>query len=171
MQMVNANGKPVFTGDSKPVWQPGKVDAYRFNTFYLEPSCANFEDFFGKVVDPLWLTSADPNAIALRQANQAERKPPCWRVFHRVTFVSRILPPVANPSVTPTTLEQTMKTIQVNSNWELLQRLLPVVSDKPTAGEFLDAIRTYLAANLPALVPHLRQIAQLTADYLGFDIS
>eukprot|EP01012_Entosiphon_sulcatum_P042037 TRINITY_DN5596_c0_g2_i2.p1 TRINITY_DN5596_c0_g2~~TRINITY_DN5596_c0_g2_i2.p1 ORF type:complete len:3298 (+),score=520.94 TRINITY_DN5596_c0_g2_i2:1286-11179(+) len=168
MQQI-LNGKPVFNG-TKPVWQPGKVDAYRFNTYYLEPQTRNFEDFFNKVVDPIWLKSSDPNALALQQANQATTKPPCWRIFHRVTFVSRILPPVINAALNPP-LEVTMKTINIDSNWELLQRLTPVVSDKVNVADFVDAIRNYLQANLPQLLPHLTRITQLTADYLGFNIS
>lgn len=70
---------------------PGKVDAYRFMTFYLAPDSGNHRTFFDKVVDPEWLTySSSPAAAALRQA-RAETNP-TWRVLHRVTYVSRIAP-------------------------------------------------------------------------------
>lgn len=96
------NGKPVFTAQGKPVLVPGKVDAYRFLTFYLGESSANFDDFFHKVVDPIWLAnSGAPDAAALRPARQTATKPPCWRVMHRVTFVSRVLPPVPPPGAPP----------------------------------------------------------------------
>jgi hypothetical protein len=49
-------------------------------SFYLHESSTNFDDFFNKVVDPVWLAnSTAPNAAALRQARQSDRKPPCWR--------------------------------------------------------------------------------------------
>ena len=81
-----------YDSTGKPVKREGKVDAYRFMTFYLDPTQDNFEDFFNKVVDPIWLNqSRDANAVALREARQTEKKPRCWRVMHRVTFVSRIL--------------------------------------------------------------------------------
>ncbi|MGQ4807329.1 hypothetical protein NKDENANG_00677 [Candidatus Entotheonellaceae bacterium PAL068K] len=89
----NNEWKPVFDADGNAATAAGKVDAYRFKTFYLDSSNRNFEDLFGKVVDPIWLAQSDhANAAARRQAHQSDKKPPCWRVFHRVTFVSRILP-------------------------------------------------------------------------------
>ncbi|WP_329081019.1 LamG domain-containing protein [Streptosporangium sp. NBC_01469] len=46
---------------------PGKVDAYRFMTFYLPQSADNGQAFLSQVVDPQWLRfSNDPNAVALR---------------------------------------------------------------------------------------------------------
>ena len=77
----------------RPVRQPGKVDAYRYMTFYLEPAADHHDAFFGQVIDPIWLQqSGDPAAAALRQAQQPGKRPPCWRVLHRVTYVSRVLP-------------------------------------------------------------------------------
>ncbi|WP_438010915.1 LamG-like jellyroll fold domain-containing protein [Sorangium sp. So ce321] len=68
---------------------PGeKVDRYRFMTFYLEGSTDHFADFFGYVVDPVWLMSNDEEARALRQARAAKPNK-CWRVLHRVTYVER----------------------------------------------------------------------------------
>ncbi|MFJ6661897.1 hypothetical protein ACIQNG_36955 [Streptomyces sp. NPDC091377] len=87
------NGQPKYDATGKPVLVPGKVDAYRFMTFYLGQDTTHFDDFYNKVADPTWLTSSnDPNAAALRQARHSDRKPPCWRILHRVTFISRILP-------------------------------------------------------------------------------
>eukprot|EP01012_Entosiphon_sulcatum_P005374 TRINITY_DN12378_c0_g1_i1.p1 TRINITY_DN12378_c0_g1~~TRINITY_DN12378_c0_g1_i1.p1 ORF type:complete len:804 (+),score=155.89 TRINITY_DN12378_c0_g1_i1:218-2413(+) len=169
-KLDKTTGKPVFDATNNPVWQPGKVDAYRFNTYYLEPAKSNFEDFFNKVVDPVWLKGTDPNAVALMQANQAESKPPCWRIFHRVTFVSRILPPIATLPANPT-LEASMKSNQIDSNWQLLQRLTPVVADKATVADFSDAIRDYIKTYLPALQIHTKTIIMLTADYLGFSLA
>ncbi|NKB53989.1 MAG: hypothetical protein GKR94_18370 [Gammaproteobacteria bacterium] len=79
---------------SKGLINPGTVDAYRFMSFYLEPKGKHFTDLFSQVIDPIWLDeSADPNAQALRQAaGNINKAKPCWRIMHRVTYVSRILP-------------------------------------------------------------------------------
>lgn len=79
--------KPFFS--SKP--EPGKVDTFRFMTFYLAPGRDHFSEFFDRVVDPEWLNlSNDPRAAALREARSNENQ--AWRVLHRVTYVSRIAP-------------------------------------------------------------------------------
>jgi hypothetical protein len=74
---------------------PGKVDAYRFMSFYLAPERDNFSTFFETVVDRDWLNgtgnyagSYDPNARAMREARYRENE--VWRVMHRVTYVSRV---------------------------------------------------------------------------------
>ena len=77
----------------RPVRQPGKVDAYRYMTFYLEPAATTTTRSSGR-----WSTrsgcsrAATPPRAALRRAQQAGKRPPCWRVLHRVTYVSRVLP-------------------------------------------------------------------------------
>merc|ERR1711892_1091383 len=69
--IINSDGALYKEDGKTPVLRPGKVDAYRFMTFYLEPTKDNFEDFFQKVVDPIWIDqSTDPEALALRSANQ-----------------------------------------------------------------------------------------------------
>lgn len=146
---------------------PGKVDAYRFMTFYLDAAKENFEDLFGKVIDPIWLAQSDaPNAVALRQANQSGKKPACWRVFHRVTFVSRILPDFADPTAAP--LEAAMLAESVGSNWQLVQRLEPFVKNRTgDAVAFADAVRAALTQELPELVPHADSIVQFLHQYYG----
>jgi hypothetical protein len=77
---------------------PGKVDAYRFMSFYLAPASAHAEFFYATVVDQEWLAAAnDPNAIALRMARGKPNN--VWRVLHRVTYVHRIPADVDRPSV------------------------------------------------------------------------
>ena len=161
--------KPIYDNKGNPVKQPGKVDAFRFMTFHLEPGLNNFEDLFGKVIDPIWLEeSQHPNAMALRQANQAVKKPKCWRVFHRVTFVSRILPDF--PSATAPSLETKMKDLNIASNYELVRRLEPFVRDH-TANftQFQDAVKAAVQAYLPELSAEkeLNQITLFLADYYG----
>ena len=70
---------------------PGKVKGYRFMSYYLEPDKDAFDTFFSHVVDPDWLASADPDAIALRQSQDNPND--VWRCLHRVTYVNRV-PPV-----------------------------------------------------------------------------
>jgi hypothetical protein len=78
--------------------EPGKVQSYRFNSFYLAPHEKNWNDFYKKVVDPAWLrNSNDPNARALRETKP--HKNGVWRVMHRVTYVERIPPHYLNAPV------------------------------------------------------------------------
>ncbi|MEX2980369.1 LamG-like jellyroll fold domain-containing protein [Streptomyces sp. C36] len=168
VQQYDAHRKPVFDADGKPVNAPGKVDAYRFLSFYLGEDTEHFDTFFHKVVDPAWLDGTDPNAAALRQARQADRKPPCWRVMHRVTFVSRLLPPVATAGAAP--LERAMRQLDVESNYELVRRLDPYVKGAATsAAELSAAVRAALAAHLPELVPHADQVTGFLAQYYGVE--
>jgi len=146
---------------------PGKVDAYRFMTFYLDAAKENFEDLFGKVIDPIWLAQSEaPNAAALRQANQKGKRPACWRIFHRVTFVSRILPEFADPTTAP--LEAAMQAQNLSSNWQLIQRLEPYVKNKTgDAVTFADAVRAALKRELPELAPHADTVVQFLKQYYG----
>ncbi|MFD4829386.1 LamG-like jellyroll fold domain-containing protein [Streptomyces uncialis] len=166
LQKYDDQGKPVYTA-GKPVLVPGKVDAYRFMTFYLGQDTTHFDDFYNKVADPTWLTnSTNPNAAALRQARHSDRKPPCWRVLHRVTYISRILPPVPATGAPP--LEKALHDVDVTSNYELIRRLDPYVSTSTASrAELADATRTSLTTHLPKLLPHTAEIAQFLADYYG----
>lgn len=126
LQQRDKDGKPAYDVANKPILVPGKVDAYRFLTCYLGEDSANFEDFYQKVVDPLWLVNSDaPDAAALRQAQQSDAKPPCWRILHRVTHVSRVLPPVPPPGAPP--LDKAMRAENIDSNYALIKRLEPSV--------------------------------------------
>ncbi len=87
--VVDAEGQPV---GYTPADAPGKVDGYRFMSFFLAPTEDNFRQFFDRVVDKNWLkNSSDPGAAALSQASQDTNG--TWRAFHRVTYVSRIPQP------------------------------------------------------------------------------
>ncbi len=157
-------------GDPKK--QPGKVDAYRFMTFYLEPSQQNFERFYTSVVDPIWLAqSKDPSAAALRQARNTAQKPPCWRIFHRVTYVSRVLPEIPSAAEPLSDLEQTLTTLpDLNSNYELIQKLDPFVRDrKDSLGELEAAIDAVLSNYLPELLIHKAEIVRFMRDYYGLN--
>ncbi|HEX4948950.1 MAG TPA: LamG-like jellyroll fold domain-containing protein [Blastocatellia bacterium] len=150
----------------KPIKKPGKVDAYRFMTFYLEPRTNNFDLFFNRVVDPIWLEqSDDPNAVALREAQQDAFRPPCWRVLHRVTYVSRTLEPFT--AAPPSALDKAMQDLNVASNYELIKVLEPFVRDKRGFVAFADAVRQTLTTYLPELQPHAETIIQYASLYFG----
>ncbi|NET04933.1 MAG: hypothetical protein F6K16_09415 [Symploca sp. SIO2B6] len=150
-----------------PIKVPGKVDAYRFMTFYLEPSANNFEDFYNKVVDPIWLAqSNDPNAKALQGAMQSDKKPACWRIMHRVTFVSRLLQDFNDDAASQ--LAKDARALNIESNWQLIKTLEPFVKDKTdNFVEFADAVREALEEYLPELQPHSQEIIQYMAQYYG----
>jgi hypothetical protein len=156
----------------KALRHPGKVDAYRFMTFYLEPQTDHFDHFFNQVVDPIWLEqSTDTNALALRglrDANQgSSTKPPCWRIFHRVTFVSRVLPSIGSTKPLPA-LESTLRELSIDSNFELIKRLDPFVAEKvDDVGEFSRAIRDTVATFMPELQPHVASITEFMRLFYG----
>lgn len=75
--------------------KPGRVSAYTYQTFFLEPDAKHFLDFFGKVVDWAWLQGhleegeAD-DAGGRRALLEAVNRPSAaWRILHRVTDVRR----------------------------------------------------------------------------------
>nr|VFK62463.1 MAG: hypothetical protein BECKUNK1418G_GA0071005_102418 [Candidatus Kentron sp. UNK]VFK70509.1 MAG: hypothetical protein BECKUNK1418H_GA0071006_103018 [Candidatus Kentron sp. UNK] len=138
-------------------------------TFYLDGSSDNHDALFNKVVDPIWLEQdASPNANAMRQAkNDSDKKPPCWRVLHRVTFVSRVLPPLSN-ELPP--LERAMRAENVDSNWQLIKKLEPFV--RPYTGDvtrFNQAVEDALQRHLPELYPHRVEVKQYMALYYGIE--
>ncbi|MFJ8742975.1 LamG-like jellyroll fold domain-containing protein [Embleya sp. NPDC127516] len=156
--------KPVFDIARNPVLVPGRVDAYRFMTFYLDSSTDNYEDFYGKVVDPEWLDrNTGPDARALRQTRQGDRKPPCWRILHRVTFVSR----VQDTATATPSLAKAMGTLGITSDYHLMRQLEPHLAGATTDRAALTAAaRTTLATRFPALAPYTDAIAErLTAYY------
>jgi len=150
-----------------PIKVPGKVDAYRFMTFYLEPKAENFEDFYSKVVDPIWIEQSDePNAKALREAKQSEKKPACWRIMHRVTFVSRVLQDFNDDAASQ--LAKDARALNIESNWQLVKTLEPFVKNKTDSFvQLADAVRDALAEYLPELQPHSSEIIQYMAQYYG----
>ncbi|NEQ65005.1 MAG: LamG domain-containing protein [Symploca sp. SIO2D2] len=150
-----------------PIKVPGKVDAYRFMTFYLEPKAENFEDFYSKVVDPIWIEQSDePNAKALREAKQSEKKPACWRIMHRVTFVSRVLQDFNDDAASQ--LAKDARALNIESNWQLVKTLEPFVKNKTDSFvQLADAVRDALAEYLPELQPHSQEIIQYMTQYYG----
>ncbi|MER7165791.1 LamG domain-containing protein [Micromonospora sp. NPDC000207] len=173
LQRYTADGKPVYDpATNQPVTTPGRVDAYRFMTFYLDVTKDNFEDFYGKVVDPIWLATS-PQAAALRQAHQADQKPPCWRVFHRVTFVSRLLDPVAAAPNAPASLAKALQREGFSSIYDLIQTLEPDIKTSPAnlanIANLTTATTETLTKKLYRLTPYTQEIVVHVARYLGID--
>ncbi len=154
---------------TKGLIKPGTVDAYRFMSFYLEPKGQNFVDLFTKVIDPIWLDeSPDPNAQALRQARgNVDKAKPCWRIMHRVTYVSRILPefrPEAPPS-----LEKSMRVSGIESNYMLIKKFEPYVANISDSGSFFTKIESIIDTQLPEFVAYKQQIKKYLALYFNID--
>ena len=149
----------------------GTVDAYRFMSFYLEPKGKNFIDLYSKVIDPIWLDeSPDPNAQALRQARgNTNKAKPCWRIMHRVTYVSRILPefqPEAPPS-----LEKSMRAMGIESNYMLIKKFEPYVANISDAGTFFSKIEQIIDTQLPEFAAYKPQIKYYLALYFNLLVS
>lgn len=103
------------------------------------------------------------SAIALRQAfKQKVGKP--WRVLHRVTYVSRVLPRYGSPAATPA--EDTLRAANIESNWELIKRLEPYVQAKTRSdGELADAIRDIISRFMPELANAESYIIEYMSRY------
>lgn len=150
-----------------PLKEPGKVDAYRFMSFYLQPDRNHFLDFQNKVIDRRWLEqSRDPNATALRQALACKTGMP-WRILHRVTYVSRVLSS-DKPAAGETTLEDKLRSANISSNYELIKQLEPYVAGRTASmAEFDEAVRTAVSARLPELSGSLPDIIRYMQLYFG----
>jgi hypothetical protein len=94
------------SGNLEPYDRPGKIKGFRSYAFYMQPRQKNADDFWNTVVDSNWLNnSGDPDAIALLSAKKANNSVP-WRMFYRVTYSERFLPPISTaavvvPQITP----------------------------------------------------------------------
>ena len=152
-------------GTGQHVKTAGKVDAYRWLTFYLSPRPDNYDAFYNQVVDPIWLAqSNDPAAVALRQARQDGKRPAAWRVLHRVTYVSRVL--AANSA--PQSLEHALAQLNISSNYELIRTLEPFVRGRTARyADFAAAVRNAVATYLPDLRPHTDDILAFLVLYYG----
>jgi hypothetical protein len=89
-------------------------------------------------------------------------------VFHRVTFVSRILPEIEAKNVAP--LEKAIRAANIESNWELIKKIEPFVQTKTQDfAIFADAVREAIATYLPELRGYEREVIQYMALYFGLD--
>lgn len=151
-----------YLGDSDPLRyytskpEPGKVDTYRFMTFYLSPNEDNFTHFFEKVVDPLWLnTSNDSRAILLREAKNNPNH--AWKVMHRITFVSRIPPEYQSFPLESQTVD-TNPPVNILANIFILDLIKERISsidlaDIPAPAAIGEAVRDVFYKDLINLIP------------------
>ncbi|MFD5417514.1 hypothetical protein ACFWJT_05720 [Streptomyces sp. NPDC127069] len=82
--------------------------------------------------------------------------PLCWRVLHRVTYVSRVLAPV------PTPLEKAMRAENIDSNYELIRRLEPYARPAATSS-------AGLTTQPPELLSHAPEIVDYLGRYFGME--
>lgn len=154
----------------------GKVNQYRFMTFYLAPSKANFDEL-ASIVDQDWLqrrgdyaSVADPDAFALREALNNPNE--VWRVLHRVTYVNRIAAVGQTgdgESLAPLVQEPDGNSLTANA---VLMALLPVTATDPTPlqtiGNELGALLTQWQQNpLWGSVVTAQQV-QIRSDIMAY---
>jgi hypothetical protein len=164
--------QPGGTQDYSSEPTPGKVTDYRFMTFYCAPSEENFKTLFSKVIDQDWLKfSTDPNAVALREARSSKNG--VWRVYHRVTFVSRVPPPFqATPSQSQSSGISAPANLPANSEMiQLVNSALqpsggPAEDGKnPTAFQIGKAVSTVLGNTLLSTLPWWQTFMQAAQIY------
>jgi len=138
-----SSGKPILNGFN-PELAPGKVNGYRFMSFYLQPSEENFAALT-TAIDPVWLAqSQDANAIALNQASMNENG--CWRVLYRTTYVNRI--PAKFQPVNAETRAPEIKAPanEANNTW-IIQLVSKIAGANPTPAEIGAAITTVMGTS------------------------
>jgi hypothetical protein len=139
--------RPIVTGDDVSYSRdpaPGKVDGYRFMSFYLAPTQDHYDTFFNTVVDKNWLNnSMQANAVALREAGSSANG--VWRVLHRVTYVSRI-PPEFQPVPDETQEPDITPPANMAANTVIIRLVETEVGkvENPSAVEIGNAIRMVL---------------------------
>ncbi|PWY97400.1 hypothetical protein BCV70DRAFT_67029 [Testicularia cyperi] len=162
--------------------RPGAVDAYRWMSFWLEPSTESTDVFFQKVVDPKWLESpTEQNAATLRELKtsldqeKGNARTKAWRVLHRCTYVSRVpervlTSPAAALATAPTT-ETKSSSIDLNSSWMIIQQLEPYIRACQTKVQIAQAMGepdvVHLYPTLRANAKYWAQVIELLADYIG----
>lgn len=147
------------TEEYEPFDAPGKVDGYRFMSYYLAPESDNFKTFFDKVVDPNWLNNgSSPNANALLSAADQETAP--WRILHRVTYVSRV-PPEIKPSPDLSLPPAVQRPININLNQWVIGYVDSNLGGGPyTRGRIEAAVDQTLYVDLPAINPYWKQFME-----------
>lgn len=139
---------PAYTANA----EPGKVDTYRFKTYYLASGRENYKVLFSQVIDQNWLyNSGDPRAKALLEARGREDGY-AWRILHRVTYVSRIAPEY---QIYP--LESAAEIKSGPANTEVNRLLIYMVEARcgkhPTVEEIGEAVVEVIRNDLSGVLP------------------
>ena len=167
------------------VKRPGAVDAYRWMSFWLEPSVQGTDSFFQQVVDPQWLNDAqEPNAKLLLQLREGLSKETgnartkAWRVLHRTSYVSRVPEPVSRKpravAVASQQSEEKKSTLlaDVSCNWHILQNLEPIVRGAASRGKLGALAEPWVRKLYPEIRGQPRfyaQLLDLLGDYIGLE--
>ena len=172
----------------KLVKWPGAVEAYRWTSFWLEPSVVGTDFFFQRVVDQKCLDDAqEPNAKFLLQLREAVSKETgtartkAWRVLHRTTYISRVPEPVSRkPKAVAAASQQSQQSDEktstlladVSCNWHILQNSEPIVRGAASRGK----LGVLAEPRVRKLYPEIRgqprvfaQLLDLLGDYLGLE--
>jgi hypothetical protein len=173
-------------GEFGPDPVPGKVDGYRFMTFFLANRGENAAKLFDEVIDQAWLRSSQaPDAAALREAKARSADMAPWRILHRVTYVSRVPPRFqAIPDLTDRTAVPEAPNQPQNAVFlALVKAKIPAV---PSPADISKAVQTVLTSDLVALLPwwsaflaatrtpnspEQRQLRQITSDSIAYALS
>jgi hypothetical protein len=157
----------------------GAVDAYRWMSFWLEPSVEGTDAFFKQVVDFGWLeASADPAAVLLRELRSTLKHEPgnartkAWRVFHRVTYVSRIGEEIKPKLDTSKQDDKKAGALlaDISCNWLLLQYLEPLVRSATSKQQLKNLAEKPILNSYPAIRSDpifYSQVLELLSDYVG----
>ncbi|KAJ4141752.1 hypothetical protein NW768_000969 [Fusarium equiseti] len=162
------------------VKKPGAVDAYRWMSFWLEPSVEATDTFFEQVVDPKWLEECnDSDARLMRSLREALSKETgnartkAWRVLHRCTYVSRVLEKVEHHPSSLSDVQDEKKATplaDVACNWVLIQRLEPFARMAESRAQLPTLLRPHVTKLFPSLVAQPKlyaHVLDLMADFIG----
>jgi hypothetical protein len=155
----------------------GAVTSYAFTTFYTQDHAA-FDFFFRRVVDPDFLAdTTDMTAGELRDAQATGVAKDCWRIFHRVSSVTRQLPAIGGEQEESSKPADDLPAgVDVYANSEIVRDLLPYLVNVSTAhakapSDLLPTVSAVMAEKYPMLEygaqdPALLTIAKLLLSYL-----
>lgn len=152
LRLVDGSGYLAPPGTEAERRKVGAVTDYRFMTFYLESSSDNMRVFFNTVVDPVWLESKDPDAVALKACTNRDTGM-AWRVLHRVTYVSRVLGPITGvqeQEATGTSVK--LDKPDIAGNLQLLKALAPYVTTAKTKADLVPVLHEAFAKEYPMLM-------------------
>ncbi|KAG8525628.1 uncharacterized protein KY384_009272 [Bacidia gigantensis] len=169
----------------KLVKRPGAVDAYRWMSFWLEPSVEGTDFFFQRVVDPKWLDDGqDPSARLLLQLREAlgketgNARTKAWRILHRTSYVSRVPENISGkPKMVASSSQQSEEKkstllADVSCNWHIIQNLEPIVRGASTRGELVGLAEPHIKTMYPSIRQEPRfyvQLLDLLGDYIGLE--
>ncbi len=106
-----------------------------------------------------------PTPTASGRPARPTAKPPCWRILHRVTFVSRVRPVPAPAD--PPSLTAVMRAQNIASDNALASQLAPYLGT-PAPASFADlttTVTTAITAHFPAYAPYTADIINILAGF------